>query len=268
MIESLAVRLERAARPTTPCSRQDGRKCFHACPRGGVWTILGSSDDETMTKYCTALRCQEMAAGFSTLCHNHKQIQRRHGDPAQTGVTVFQLRPYTARVVARQAKNADNESWDIVRGMWASHVAEARRDIEAAESGAAFVRHRIEAARQAVHLADAVSADDVMRTALAMYLYREDQPRRFRSDRAFDFQLVRRVRGLSAMNAGSYWDNKEKRSRRVYKDMPPRVVEALAALLKGAFGLAGVMLARKEQAELYQAGEERARLGRALEAMS
>ncbi len=220
---------------------------------------------ETMTKYCNALRCQETAAGFSTLCHNHKQAQRRHGEATQTGVTVHQLRPYLARVEARQAKNLDSESWTIVKNQWASQEAEARVEIELAKSGAVFVRHRILAAEQVVHLAQAVSADSVMRTALAMFVYREDQPRRFRSDRAFDFQLVRRVRGLSTQNAGSYWDDKAKRTKLVYRDMPPRAIEALALILKNAFGLAGLMLARKEQSDDNKAREDRRRLGSAIE---
>ena len=221
-----------------------------------------------MTKYCKAPNCSEGTAGFSTLCDSHKQAQRRHGEATQTGVTVHQLRPYVTRVTARQARNVDSQAWDILRARWAACVNEARREVEVAHAGATFVRHRVDAARQVVHLGDAVSADEVMQTALAMFLYSEDQPRRFKSDRAFDFQLARRVRGLSTQNAGSYWDDKEKRTKRVYKDMPPRVVEVFAGSLKEAFGLAGLMLARKEEEERRRTGEIGARLGAAIEALS
>ena len=205
--------------------------------------------------------------GFSTLCEAHKKALRRHGEATQTGVTVHQLRPYMARVVARQAKNQDNQSWAILRARWAACVADARRDIEVAEAGAAFVRHHLDASLQVAHLGTSVEPDEVMRVALAMFQYREDQPRRFRSDRAFDFQLARRVRGLSTQNAGSYWDDKMKRSKRVYKDMSPRVVEVLAGTLKDAFGLAGLMLARREQVEMEQARDAGRHLAEALEAL-
>lgn len=221
-----------------------------------------------MTKYCTAPSCQGEAAGFSDLCHQHKQVQRRHGAPDQEGTTVHDLKPYVARVVARQVKNSDNDAWTILRARWGAAVADAGRAIEEAQAGAVHVRHEVQAAVQIQHLGQSVPPDDVVRTALAMYVYREDQPRRFRSDRGFDFQLVRRVRGLSPLNAGSYWDAKEKRSRKVYRDLPPRTVEALAGIISEAFGVAGIMLARKEQAEAAKVQEESTRLAKAMEALT
>ncbi len=47
--------------------------------------------------------------------------------------------------------------------------------------------------------------------------------------------------------------------------MPPRAIEALALILKNAFGLAGLMLARKEQSDDNKAREDRRRLGSAIE---
>jgi hypothetical protein len=65
-----------------------------------------------------------------------------------------------------------------------------------------------------------------------MFIFQEQQPRRFSSDAAFDFQLVRRVLRLAPANAGTYWDHKESRSRKVYRDVPPRVIRTLAVPLK------------------------------------
>jgi hypothetical protein len=221
-----------------------------------------------MMKPCTVPRCPEMATGFSTLCDNHKKAQRRHGEAIQTGVTVHQLRPYMARVAARQAKNTDNQSWRLIGDRWAAAVADAKRVIDAAHSGVPFMRPQYDAAIQLVHLNDTVPANDVMAAALAMFLYREDQPRRFKSDRAFDFQLVRRVRGLSPQAAGSYWDNNTKKTKKVYKDMAPRVIEAIAVVFKETFGLAGLMLARLENAEAERARQTGRELGEALEALT
>ncbi len=220
-----------------------------------------------MTKYCKAPNCNDSTGGFSTLCDPHKQTQRRHGEADQTGVTVHQLRPYVARVMARQAKNSSNESWALLRHRWAAVTDRAQQAIAKAKSGVAYVRHDLHAAQQLCQLGETVPANDVVCTALGMYLYREDQPYRFKSDRAFNFQLWRRMRGLSPSNAGTYWDAKTKRNRKVYKDLPPRVVEALAEALIDAFGVAGLMLARKEEAERQQADETAKRLTSALEAL-
>jgi hypothetical protein len=66
------------------------------------------------------------------------------------------------------------------------------------------------------------------------------------------------------VNAGTYWDHTEKRSKRVYRDIPPRVVKAIAQPLKEALGGAGVMLASKEREEAQRVIDERQRLAGAL----
>jgi len=67
---------------------------------------------------------------------------------------------------------------------------------------------------------------------------------------------------------GSYWNNKEKRTKKVYKDMAPRVVEALATVFKETFGLAGLMLARLEHVEAERERQAGRELGAALEALT
>lgn len=231
-----------------------------------MWTNL--SHTFTMTKPCAAPGCLEATAGYSTLCHQHKQVQRRHGHAAQVGVTVHALRPYGVRVAARRAKNRDSNAWVILGQRWEVVVEHSRQTLANFGAGQADLRHSVQAAEQVRNLADSVPPEAVVQTALAMFLYRDDQPRRFRSDRAFDFQLVRRVRGLSTLNAGTYWDGESKRNKMVYRDLPPRTTEALAGALKDAFGLAGVMLAGKERQEAALAHEDQHRLAQALEALS
>jgi hypothetical protein len=97
-----------------------------------------------------------------------------------------------------------------------------------------------------------------------MYLLEDAQPRRFRSDTAFDYQLVRRVIRLAPVSAGTYWDNQRGKVKRVYRDVPPRVTEALAASLKDAFGAPGLMLAEKERKDSQRAAEEKQKLASAL----
>jgi hypothetical protein len=63
-----------------------------------------------------------------------------------------------------------------------------------------------------------------------------EQPRTFKSDQAFNYQLARRVRSLSNVNAGEYWDNNTKKTKRVYRDIPPKTLSVLAEYLKDIFG--------------------------------
>lgn len=108
----------------------------------------------------------------------------------------------------------------------------------------------------------------MINTALAMFLLWEQSPSRFMSDKAFNFQLARRVRGLAEANAGSHWSAKEGRIKRTYKDTPPRALECLAESLKVAFGVAGMRLAELEKKEAEGLKAERQQLNDALKEMS
>lgn len=220
-----------------------------------------------MSKQCRAPGCQAATHGYSTYCQNHKQNLRRHGSPTQEGVTVHELRPYVALVEARKAKNFSSEAWTILTDRWEVVQGHARATLQRFAEGRAGHRADRLAAHHLVTVGQAVEPWVVVKTALALFIMQEQQPSRFASDAAFDFQLVRRVRGLTESNAGTYWDHKAQRSRRVYRDIPPRVIEAMAQPLKVAFGTAGLMLAAKEREDIAKANDERRRLTAALEGL-
>jgi hypothetical protein len=100
-----------------------------------------------------------------------------------------------------------------------------------------------------------------------MYVMLEMDPRRFASDQAFRTQLVRRVRGLTEVNAGVWWDHRAGRNKRAYKDLSPRTTAIMGELLVRAFGAPGVMLARKEAEELAKGKQEVQELGDAVRAL-
>jgi hypothetical protein len=216
-------------------------------------------------KFCEIPGCHVPASGFSTLCAPHKQAMRRHGHAAQTSISVHELRPYVARVKARHAKNKDSEVWAILAARWEAVEAHSRAVVERYASGTVSVRHERIAAQAVASMGGTVPAEKVVQTALAMYLLAQDRPTRFQSDRAFRFELVRRVRGLSDVNAGTYWDQKAGRSRRVYRDLPPRVVEVMGQWLAEAFGGAGLALAGREREDAQKAAQEHQQLADALE---
>lgn len=220
-----------------------------------------------MNKRCCVPLCPESATGYGTLCNRHKAIRRRHGHPEQTGVTVQELAPYRKRVKLRMDKNQGNKAWAILAQRW-SMVVDAAKAAEAEiRNGTPFASYNRDAYSELIKLANEVPVETLIETVLAMFLMQEEQPRRFKSDAAFDAQLVRRARALTDSNAGTYWDDKAKKTKRVYRDITPRTLAAMAQHLKSAFGVAGLYVARLEQQEQEQAQNERAALTQALESL-
>lgn len=134
-------------------------------------------------------------------------------------------------------------------------------------SGRPFVRHQHRAAQQVLLLARDVPRVAIVDQCLAMVLLWREQPHRFRSERAFGFQLSRRVRGMTDTNAGTYWCHQRRAMRRVYRDFPPKASQVLASWLIDAFGAAGVRLALLELEGRDGATEERKRLEEAMDAL-
>lgn len=220
-----------------------------------------------MSRPCSIPQCPETAAGFGVLCNRHKAIRRRHGHPEQSGVTVQELAPYRKRVRLRMEKNQGNQAWSILAQRWEMVIDAAKAQEAEAQRGRAFVSHEREACQELVKLAREVAVDSLTETVLALFLMQEEQPRRFRSDAAFDAQLARRARALTDTNAGTYWDDQTKRMKRVYRDVAPRTLAAIAQHIKAAFGVAGLYVARLEQRENEQTKNQQAALTEALESL-
>lgn len=218
--------------------------------------------------FCRATNCESPRHGFSIYCQSHKQALRRHGSPGQRGVTVHELKPYVALIEARKAKNETSDAWSMLSARWDVVQDHARATLQSYAEGVPGHRAGRIAAHYLTTIGRNVEAWQVVRTSLAMYLLQDQNPSRFESDVAFDFQLVRRVRGLTDSNAGVYWDHETQKKKRVYRDIPPRAIHAMAQSLKTAFGAPGLMLAAKEREDVEKAREERKRMAVAMEGLS
>jgi hypothetical protein len=75
------------------------------------------------------------------------------------------------------------------------------------------------------------------------------------------------VRALSDVNAGTYFDHKTGKTKRVYRDVLPGTLMALAEPLKAAFGVAGVFLAELDQRDERNKAAKRMELMTALKEM-
>ncbi len=221
-----------------------------------------------MSRPCSVFQCPETAAGFGALCNRHKAIRRRHGHPEQTGISVQELAPYRQRVRLRMEKNQGNPAWSILAQRWGVVIDAAKAQEAEALRGRPFVTHEREASQELVKLAREVPVETLTETVLALFLMQEEQPRRFQSDAAFDAQLARRARALTDTNAGTYWDDKAKRTKRVYRDVAPRTLAVIAEHIKAAFGVAGLYVARLEQRESEQTKNQQAALVEALESLN
>jgi len=221
-----------------------------------------------MTKRCAALHCAEPVAGYSTLCESHKRTLRRHGHALQTGITALELKPFQERIAARRAKNPTNPTWELLRGRWEALTAHAKASLDAYANGSPAISYERQTAEQLGTLRTTVPVDDVIDTALAMFLLWEQSPLRFMSDKAFNFQLSRRVRGLAEANSGSHYSATEGRIKRTYRDTPPRVLDCLAESLKVAFGVAGMRLAELEKIDKQKMTDKKLELSAALKEMT
>jgi hypothetical protein len=135
-------------------------------------------------------------------------------------------------------------------------VGTAAETLAAYHNGRPGLRHEVRAADEIKKLSSGVEPRDIIVTILAMYVMQQRQPRLFRSDTAFSTQLVRRVRGLSDVNVGEWYDSKAQRTRRVYRELPPRVVQVLAPWVASVAGLVGIRIAELEMKEEEARQEE------------
>lgn len=203
-----------------------------------------------MNRVCSAPGCGvRTTSRFSSYCSAHKARLRRHGAPDQEAITKSHLAPYAAVVRARIEKNRQNTLWEQLERRWEILLNHARSVIANRQSGRAGSRHEYVAALELLKLEGAVPAQDVIVTVLAMFVMLELEPRRFRSDPAFRAQLVRRVRGLTDMNAGEWHDHKTGKIKRAYRDLPPRSIKVLGQWLADTFGVVGLHLAKVERSD-------------------
>ena len=213
---------------------------------------------------CRVPGCGAEATRFGHYCTTHKSRVRRHGDVAQLGITKAALAPYVDRVRARIAKNTESPLWPQCDDRWRATVEHAQRILAAFQGGRAVNRFELRAAGEVLRLVD-IEARAVMETVAALYLMRDADPRKFRTDAAFNAQLVRRVRGLSEVNAGVWFDHASGRTKRVYRDVPPAVSAIFAQWLVETLGVVGLRLAELERREQEEAAAKRDAFRNALE---
>ncbi len=198
------------------------------------------------------------AANFTTLCGPHRQRERRHGDAAQEPIRAAALAPYLRSLRRRQKLHPDAAAWAALAGRWEGIVRACNGTRKLFEAGSPMSRWDVEAAGEIVRVAGQATPSAAWQVAVAMFLMREAEPRRFPTERSFRVQLGRRVRHLAITNRGRFWHAGEGRFRLVYRDPSPRAALLVGDLLAEAFGVAGIYFSRQDQAEVDAKAAERA----------
>ncbi|KMO44876.1 hypothetical protein VQ03_00815 [Methylobacterium tarhaniae] len=216
---------------------------------------------------CRAPGCGARTSRYGAFCTTHRSRSRRHGHPDQESITTADLKPYLKLVRARIARNEASPLWAECEARWNAVLEHARRVLAAFQRCQAGYRPERIASQEVVKLAESVEPSKVVETTLAVFLLQEQQPRRFRSDKAFRFQLVRRLRGLTDLNAGSWYNHKTGKTHRAYRELTPRAVTAFAQWIIEALGGVALYLAGLERKQEQERQEQRRLLTEALEAL-
>jgi hypothetical protein len=203
--------------------------------------------NKAMNNICSAPGCGTPASTrFGRYCRPHVAQLRRHGAIGQTGITKADLKAYRHIVGARLEKNKDKPLLTQLEARWGAVITYAEGVLEEAQSKP-MVRYRREAAIEMLSIGKNVQPRDVIETVLTMYIMQDQEPRRFKSDQAFRTQLVRRVRGLTRLNADSWTDARTGKRKLVYRDLSQRTVTIMGDWIAEALGPAGLMFARLER---------------------
>jgi hypothetical protein len=214
---------------------------------------------------CEAPGCREKAASpYGAYCHSHRSRRRRHGAINQEAITKADLKIYRQLVKERIEKNKGKELWEQLRAVWGAVIREAQATLDEWSRGKPMPSFKRIAAVELVKLSNAVEPQEVIETVLSMYLLQDQEPRKIKGDTAFLTQMVRRVRGLTSLNAGAWTDSSTGRKKVAYKELSPKAVEAMGKRLASAFGLAGVTLAGLERKDHERRQQELAAYHQAL----
>lgn len=274
--EVASLRCDERTTTTMPSKRTRGEAAFGS--RGA--SALSLARDFT----CAAQGCSDRVSGLSHYCNGHRKRHKRHGSADQESILAEHLEPYrreVRRIFAGKAKavgscqgqgvgqrlpkTEDTAPGKCMRENWTAVLNYARDELRALASGQAHIRWQRLAHLELVKLGDSAEFNDILEVGLAMFLMVDMEPRRFADHRGFRFSLVRRLRGLTEQNVGTYWDHQSGKVKRVYRDFPPRAVEVLADVLTSYFAKAAAYVLSVKRRELADSARRAAALDAAFQ---
>lgn len=209
-----------------------------------------------MPQLCIVPRCGHPTTGRSNKCNSHRLTFKRHGHPEQVSLKVTELEPYRLAIRRTWKANESSELWKVVHARWMRSVSRAAAVREERAQGHAFFVPNVQAAEALIKLHRNVAFKDIAETAMAVYFLDAERPHRFRDHEALRFQLVRKVRALDDLAIYKRWNHKRRCMHRVYRDLPPRVVRALAGFLHEPFAEAALLIHEHQKTRLMLEEQE------------
>lgn len=215
-----------------------------------------------MVKQCAAPGCTRATKSpYSKYCNSHSTRAKRHGDVRQATIFEHDLKPYRAMVAEERRRSRDTgkgaEFWSLMAARWEAAVELARDTLGTYEMGVPMFYDQRRTASEIDGIAQEADVVAVVDTVIAMYLIAEFEPRRFSGHRGFLFQLVRRLRGLAEANCGTWQDYLTGKMKRVYRDIPAKATEQVAAVVVEALGSGALTfsrtIARRDEVKREQA---------------
>lgn len=202
-----------------------------------------------MHRTCRVPGCSKPARSpQGAMCEGHRQRWRRHGDPKQQAISKRDIAPFVNQVKATIEKDTTsrieaglNKLKNLLEDDAKATIAESKKR--------AMSKHRLRAAHEMLKVLQGVDAITLASVIAGTCLLQEYSPRRFASDRGFNFQLVRRFRALSDLNAGTYYNHETGKVHRVYKDVPAQVTELLGQTIIHAYQTFIALIIKRERAK-------------------
>lgn len=197
-------------------------------------------------RQCKADGCFKFAKGYSSWCDHHKRNLARHGHPHQTGIHKRDLRPYRKVIREYLQTITSTDPKAILEEIWNRTVNEARGLIRQYQNGRPSNTHEMQANQAILDLADQQDAMTIAETLAGMGYWHEFDRRFWRLDDGFRYQTVRMLLRLNPKEATYQWQDGNM-TRSVYREVPPRTIEFLWAIIAST-GLVGygIEIARRE----------------------
>ncbi|TBY75805.1 hypothetical protein E0H51_16885 [Rhizobium leguminosarum bv. viciae] len=212
-------------------------------------------------KTCNAGGCFTQTNGFSSYCERHKRTKARHGHPQQTGVKKSDLKQYLKEIESYLKTVSASNANDIIDDIWSRTVAKAEAHIDGTSRGVSFNVHQLNASKAIVSLSKEADSGTIGRLLMAMGFWYEDDQRRWKYDEGFRFQTVRMLLRLNPREAAYTWATNGL-TRTVYREVPPRTMRALWAVIEETKLVLYGMEIAKRKAKAKEVARQQARAER------
>ncbi|ESX29463.1 MULTISPECIES: hypothetical protein [unclassified Mesorhizobium] len=176
---------------------------------------------------CRVDGCYRAPTKFSHLCEYHRNVDRVHGDPRQRGVTKTELKPYQKAIRDYLARRSGPRAEAVIMGDWDRVTRRAEEFLEAGNRGRPQNVHERRAAQMIVSVGKDYHAMEIAILCMALGYFYADQPRRWASDRGFQYQAARMLRRLAQGETDFTWRPEGTMVRSSTKRCPPSVTRAL-----------------------------------------